>query len=93
MICYREFLNFDIPEGLGDMLRDFTVSVLRERPNDLFEFAADYFARARETRRPKSVPMYIIVDDEEAGEPDREHFKPKLQKNRFARRQSVSAER
>ena len=87
-------MNFDIPEGLGDMLRDFTVAVLRERPSDLHEFAVEYFTRNRENRKPKSVPMYIIVDDDEdAGEPDPVMFKPKSQKNRFARRHSVSAER
>lgn len=76
------------------MLRDFTVSVLRERPSDLYDFAVDYFTRTRENRKPKSVPMYIIVDDDEdAGEPDPGNFKPKTQKHRFARRQSVSAER
>ena len=87
-------MNFEIPEGLGDMLRDFTVSVLREHPGDLFDFAVDYFTKARETRKPKTIPMYIIVDDEEAGEPDPSYFKPKANtKSRYARRHSVSAER
>lgn len=87
-------MNFEIPDGLGDMLRDFTVSVLREHPNDLFDFAVDYFTKARENRKPKTVPMYIIVDDEEAGEPDPSYFKPKTNsKSRYARRHSVSAER
>lgn len=88
-------MNLEIPEGLGDMLRDFTVSVLRQRPSDLFDFAAEYFEKARQQRRAKSVPMYIIVDDEnEAQEPDPAFFKPKSnKKGRFARRQSVSAER
>ncbi len=87
-------MNFEIPEGLGDMLRDFTVSVLRERPNDLYDFAVDYFSKARDNRKPKAVPMYIIVDDDEdAGEPDPVQFKPKSSKARFARRASVSAER
>ncbi|GFO14671.1 CAMP-dependent protein kinase type ii regulatory subunit [Plakobranchus ocellatus] len=39
------------------------------------------------------VPMYIIVDDDEAGEPDPVLVKPKTSKNKFARRSSVSAER
>lgn len=39
------------------------------------------------------VPMYIIVDDDEAGEPDPAMVKPKTNKNKFARRSSVSAER
>ena len=87
-------MNFEIPEGLGDMLRDFTVSVLRERPKDLYDFAVDYFSKARDNRKPKAVPMYIIVDDDEdAGEPDPVQFKPKSGKSRFARRASVSAER
>ena len=37
--------------------------------------------------------MYIIVDDDEAGEPDPAQVKPKTNKNKFARRSSVSAER
>ncbi|CAD5116994.1 DgyrCDS5827 [Dimorphilus gyrociliatus] len=34
---------FEIPEGLTDLLQNFTVQVLRERPGDLLQFAADYF--------------------------------------------------
>ncbi|BFZ00992.1 hypothetical protein BsWGS_04031 [Bradybaena similaris] len=88
-------MNLEIPDGLGDLLRDFTVSVLKERPGDLYDFAVDYFTKVREARRPKDVPMYIIVedDDDEAGEPDRIAFKPKTTSGRYARRQSVSAER
>ncbi|OWF55936.1 cAMP-dependent protein kinase type II regulatory subunit [Mizuhopecten yessoensis] len=89
-------MSLEIPDGLGDLLRDFTVAVLRDRPLDLHDFAVDYFTKIREKRRPKSIPMYVIVDDEEenSGEPDKEVFKPKSQKsNRYARRQSVSAER
>ena len=88
-------MNFEIPDGLGDMLRDFTVAVLRDRPGDLFDFAVEYFSKVRDSRKAKTVPMYIIVDDDEdAGEPDLVSFKPKGTKtNRFARRHSVSAER
>lgn len=87
-------MNLEIPEGLGDLLRDFTVAVLKERPPDLYDFAVDYFSNARDSRRPRDVPMYIIVeDDDEAGEPDPVLFKPKSSSSRYARRQSVSAER
>ena len=88
-------MSLEIPDGLGDLLRDFTVAVLRDRPNDLHEFAVDYFTKIREKRKPKNIPMYVIVDDEDStGEPDKDIFKPKIQKfNRYARRQSVSAER
>jgi cAMP-dependent protein kinase regulator len=85
-------MNFEIPDGLGDMLRDFTVAVLRERPPDLYDFAVDYFTKSRDSKKVKTIPMYVIVDDDDdAGEPD---LKPKTQKqNRFGRRHSVSAER
>ncbi|CAH1797179.1 unnamed protein product [Owenia fusiformis] len=87
-------MNFEIPDGLGDMLRDFTVAVLRERPGDIHDFAVEYFTKTRDQRRPKSIPMYIIVsDDEDAGEPDPEKLKRKTDKNSFGRRHSVSAER
>jgi len=43
-------MNFDIPPGLTDLLQDFTVSVLRNRPIDLYQFAADYFADAYQHR-------------------------------------------
>jgi cAMP-dependent protein kinase regulator len=88
-------MNLEIPDGLGDLLRDFTVSVLRDRPADIYDFAVGYFTKVRENRRPKAVPMYVIVDDdEEASEPDKDNFKPKCQRlNRYGRRQSVSAER
>ena len=88
-------MNFEIPDGLGDMLRDFTVAVLRERPEELYDFAVEYFSRVRDSKRLKKVPMYIIVDDDDdAKEPDPEDLRPMIQRtNRFARRHSVSAER
>ncbi|PVD19200.1 hypothetical protein C0Q70_19685 [Pomacea canaliculata] len=77
-------MNLEIPEGLGDLLRDFTVAVLKERPPDLYDFAVDYFSNARDSRRPRDVPMYIIVeDDDEAGEPDPVLFKPKSSSSRY----------
>ena len=36
-------MNFEIPPGLTDLLQEFTVAVLRQKPNDLVEFAALYF--------------------------------------------------
>ena len=36
-------MNFEIPSGLMDLLQDFTVAVLRDKPSDLVQFAAEYF--------------------------------------------------
>lgn len=49
-------MNFEIPEGLTDLLQDFTVEVLRKRPADLLTFAVNYFEelldkRANETSK------------------------------------------
>ena len=49
-------MNFDIPPGLTDLLQDFTVSVLRNRPLDLYQFAADYFADAYQHRSSGDDP-------------------------------------
>ena len=43
--------SFQIPPGLTELLQDFTVAVLRGRPPDLYQFAADYFADVNERRR------------------------------------------
>ena len=88
-------MNFEIPEGLGDILRDFTVAVLRDRPRDINDFAVEYFTKARDRKKPKAIPMYIIVDDDDAGEPDPTKIKKiaKVAGKQFARRHSVSAER
>jgi len=93
--------DFEIPAGLTDILQDFTVEVLRAKPSDLIQFACDYFNRINEARSSKAVfekkgvsfgggeesgdePMQTDDSDEEPMEPPR---------NRFQRRQSVSAER
>lgn len=89
-------MSFEIPAGLTDLLQDFTVSVLRERPSDLVQFAADYFNKLNEKKnagildKPKGVrfieaePMQTEESDEEPAEAP-----PKQQ---FTRRKSVSAE-
>lgn len=43
-------MNLEIPPGLTDLLQEFTVSVLRERPGDLVQFAAEYFNKLNERR-------------------------------------------
>jgi Regulatory subunit of type II PKA R-subunit len=43
-------MSLDIPSGLTELLQDFTVAVLRSRPDDLQQFAADYFGQVYERR-------------------------------------------
>ena len=73
--------QFDVPTGLADMLQSFTVSVLREKPPDLYQFAAAYFTKAYDERQlservhidsPKKgvsfgeeVPMQTYSSDDE----------------------------
>lgn len=77
-------MNFEIPTGLTDLLQDFTVAVLKERPPNLKQFAADYFAKLNEQNneeedddKPRGVrfagspnpePMQT-EDDEDSDEP------------------------
>ena len=48
-------MDFEIPAGLTDLLQDFTVSVLREKPSDLVQFAAGYFNTLAETKNKASA--------------------------------------
>ncbi|OTF78431.1 cAMP-dependent protein kinase type II regulatory subunit-like protein [Euroglyphus maynei] len=43
--------NYEIPSELNNLLIDFTVSVLVNRPGDLIEYAANYFNRILDERR------------------------------------------
>jgi len=43
---------FTIPEGFPELLQDFTVSVLRERPSDVVEYAVTYFTDLANRRNP-----------------------------------------
>lgn len=99
-------MNFEIPPGLTDLLQDFTVSVLKERPPDLVQFAADYFVKlnsqkkiendddddtgGRGVRFAAASPPPEPMDEDDDDDDD-EPMEPPA--NRFQRRQSVSAER
>ncbi len=45
-------MNFEIPVGLTDLLQEFTVAVLREKPSpgDLVQFASDYFNKLNDCK-------------------------------------------
>lgn len=45
-------MNIEIPAGLTDLLQEFTISVLRDKPNDLVQFASDYFNKLNQNRSP-----------------------------------------
>lgn len=91
----------DIPAGLMELLSDFTMAVLNEKPPNLRCFAAEYFAKlvtnddAQLQPRSESIPMYIVVDDEDANEivaTPSKTTKNKKKSNKFQRRLSVCGE-
>ena len=65
-----------IPEGLTDLLQNFTVAALREQPQDLLLFATNYFQNKLQERcgineqasmnkmRPDCVTVYIKFRNE-----------------------------
>lgn len=50
-------MNFEIPVGLTDLLQEFTVAVLREKPSpaDLVQFAADYFNKLNDCKNVDKI--------------------------------------
>ena len=40
-----------VPEGLSELLEKFAVTVLREKPRDLLEFAATYFTELNMSKK------------------------------------------
>lgn len=71
--------TIEVPSGLRELLQEFTVSVLRSRPVNLIEFAADYFDMKKSQQKEKP----------EEDESDDEVIRPPI---RSTRRQGVAAE-
>ena len=44
-------MSVTVPEGLSELLEEFAVTVLREKPKDLLAFAAGYFNDLNMSRR------------------------------------------
>lgn len=50
----REMTTASIPPGLSELLEQFAVTVLREKPTDLVDFAAQYFTNLKDQRTTTS---------------------------------------
>ncbi|KAA0711703.1 cAMP-dependent protein kinase type II-alpha regulatory subunit [Triplophysa tibetana] len=49
-------MSAEVPAGLTDLLMGFTLEVLKQRPEDLLEFAVRYFTRLRELKSSARAP-------------------------------------
>jgi cAMP-dependent protein kinase regulator len=90
-------MNFQIPEGLTDLLQDFTVEVLRKRPADLVGFAAQYFEELLDKRAGENTSNILnklaqvnksnnhnhSENEEEEEEDDEIGDMPDLPKNKY----------
>ncbi|XP_053649522.1 cAMP-dependent protein kinase type II regulatory subunit isoform X2 [Cherax quadricarinatus] len=83
--------GYEVPPGLQELLIEFTVAVLVERPPDLLAYASEYFHRMHEDRSkqppPPSESEESIITDDDDDEP-----MPEPPLSRFTRRKSVFAE-
>ncbi len=63
-------MNFEIPPGLTDLLQDFTVAVLREKPEDLTEFAANYFTKLQEANAKSGSKRGVTFSEPDTADDD-----------------------
>ncbi|XP_067126019.1 cAMP-dependent protein kinase type II regulatory subunit-like isoform X2 [Centruroides vittatus] len=77
--------RYEVPPELTNLLLDFTVNVLLERPSDILEYAANYFNQLREERLSRSLVPSVSDSEDYDDEPMPE---PPV----FTRRKSVFAE-
>ena len=54
-------MSASIPQGLTELLEEFAISVLREKPEDLVLFAAQYFNKLLESREQEQTPGRAAV--------------------------------
>ncbi len=48
-------MSVTVPDGLSELLEEFAVTVLREKPKDLHEFAATYFVELNMSKKQSRV--------------------------------------
>jgi len=90
-------LDIQIPPGLSELMQDFTVVALKERPSDIVEFAADYFTKLKDSKKQygnaasKGGGKGVKFAGNEESDSDSDS-EPEPPKSRYARRQSVCAE-
>ncbi|XP_013411820.1 cAMP-dependent protein kinase type II regulatory subunit-like [Lingula anatina] len=73
--CHSMSLEVIVPSGLTDLLTPFVVAVLRDGPDDLVDFAANYFNELREKRQGTLPGMgrgvrFVPGSDDEAMQTD-----------------------
>jgi cAMP-dependent protein kinase regulator len=91
-------LNIHIPDGLPELLQQLTVSILRNQPSDILDFATEYFIRLRNERgegRDHGVAFIGSFEDSEEM-PDEMRGATaggKSPPKDYGRRKSVTAER
>lgn len=62
-------MSITVPEGLSDLLQDFAIVVLREKPKDLVEFAANYFTELHEKSKGGKIESpKVDVDKQKSPE-------------------------
>lgn len=93
-------MNFEIPDGLTDLLQDFTVEVLRKRPDDILAFASQYFDELIEKRAAEQSQKLLSAESAPAQDEDEEDEDEmgemiEMPKKAYGggRRQSVAAEK
>ncbi|KAK3740595.1 hypothetical protein QZH41_009710 [Actinostola sp. cb2023] len=97
-------MDLEIPVGLSDLLQDFTVHVLREKPDDIVDFAANYFMKLKlkEKRSKDGIKTTkkggrgVSFQSEQNGgdmeDDEDDDLLTEPPKARYVRRQSVCAE-
>ncbi|XP_075524573.1 uncharacterized protein LOC142556977 [Dermacentor variabilis] len=82
--------RYDVPPELTNLLLEFTVNVMIERPSDLVEYAARYFSGLRDERQrsASSGRPPAIAENDEAIYSDDEEPMPKGKKAQGPRTQS-----
>lgn len=69
-------MSVDVPAGLTDLLKGYTLEVLKQRPVDLLEFAVQHFTSLRERRnftiRSRSPVTRGVAFDQDSAPTDEE---------------------
>ncbi|XP_065569367.1 cAMP-dependent protein kinase type II regulatory subunit-like isoform X3 [Artemia franciscana] len=85
--------KYDIPSDLQELLVEFTVSCLLEKPSNLVDYAADYFTRLRDQQSSRRLSRRAMSDSDDSMLTDEsDEPMPEPPARGYTRRKSVFAE-
>lgn len=64
MSAHQQKQRIQVPDGLRDVLLEFSIAYLLEQPGDVIDYAVEFFTKLQENRKATAEPTDLPSPDE-----------------------------